>query len=84
MTPLCAVVVGVSGRQAVGGNKMLARDRKFQDPVQVTANADIMPWGYAGGTRALKVCGRSCQPLICWTVRIKTRLPAGGTPNLAA
>ena len=32
------------------------RDRKFQDPVQVTANADVM--GYAGGTRALKVCER--------------------------
>ena len=39
-----------------------------------------MPWGYAGGTRALKVCGRSCQPLICWTVRIKTRFRVSSWP----
>ena len=63
---------------------MLARGRTFMDPMQVAANVDALPWGYAGGTRALKVCGWSCQPLICWTVRIKTRFPTAGTPNLAA
>ena len=52
--------------------------------VAVVVAVSAVPWGYAGETRALKICGRSCQPLICWTVRIKTRLPAGGRPNLAA
>ena len=38
---------------------------------------------YGARTRALVVFGRSRQPLICWRVWIKMRLPAGGSPNLA-
>jgi hypothetical protein len=37
---------------------------------------------YAAGTIALSCCARSCQPLICCTVRMNMREPGRGTPYL--
>ena len=38
---------------------------------------------YAAGTKALATFGRSVQPSMCWQVRMKTALPATGSPYRA-
>ena len=38
---------------------------------------------YGAGTMAVVCFGKSSQPLICCLVRMKTRFPTGGTPNMS-
>ncbi len=60
------------------------RGRTLALPVHRLGNT---PWrrrsAYWTGMRAEIVFGKSRQPLICCTVRMKTRLPAGSSLNVS-